>query len=265
MYRIYEYQDFFQVVCTTPHSTPQGRKKGAKRLISETVSRESVCRARSMIRKYVECGNFNYFVTLTFSPRDFDRHDLVACREYITAYLSKIFPDSAYVLVPELHDDGALHFHGFMSIDPSELSFAGFKRLRSGRWIRRFKCNTILNDIGVNAFERILDNKRYQISYVLKYVTKKFGKTLPFSCLYFNSRGLKTPKNLGTMNPDQVQAFYNFLNVNNIHFYNTRYMSIWTIPKDLWQDFQAFQWVYFAMGLPDDGIISPVCQQISFF
>lgn len=241
MYRAYRYKEMVKVVCTFPTL----QKKHSPKLKSEAkASSSAVSRARAKIRKYVECGNFTHFVTFTFSDRNIDRTDKEACRRFITNFLTREYPDSPYLLVPEEHEDGAIHFHGFIGIDESRLAFAGFKKLRSGRNIRRYRDVQINEKVGRNVFERIDDNKRLQLSYVLKYVGKELGCLSVYSSLYFCSRGLTTPELLFTFSERQKKAFFNFLKVNSLRFFNSKFCSIWEIPLDLWQEFIDFQWYY---------------------
>lgn len=72
-------------------------------------------RALAAVRDYCLSNDFKYFVTLTLDKAKIDRYDY---GEIIAAM--RIWCDNQvrrkglyYVLVPELHKDGALHFHGF--------------------------------------------------------------------------------------------------------------------------------------------------------
>lgn len=75
----------------------------------------SARRASTKLRDIALCNNFQTFVTLTLDQAKIDRYD----RETIVKKLQTWADNHVrrdglrYVLVPELHKDGALHFHGF--------------------------------------------------------------------------------------------------------------------------------------------------------
>ena len=76
-------------------------------------------RARSAVRDLALCNQFDWFVTLTLDPAKIDRYDPVAVVRKASQWLSNAVRRRGlrYVLIPEHHKDGAIHFHGFMSGD----------------------------------------------------------------------------------------------------------------------------------------------------
>ena len=74
-------------------------------------------RARAEVRDIALCTPFSQFVTLTLSPDAIDRYDMVAITKKLNAWLSNQVQRRglAYVLVPERHKDGAIHFHGLFN------------------------------------------------------------------------------------------------------------------------------------------------------
>lgn len=93
-------------------SIPSSRKK----LTAENLDR-SRRRAAARVRDLALCTPFRYFVTLTFAPDKVDRYDPKAILKKIRSWLDNRVRRNglAYVLVPELHKDGAVHFHGFFT------------------------------------------------------------------------------------------------------------------------------------------------------
>lgn len=74
-------------------------------------------RALDMIKGYIQCNEWQYFITLTFSPKQVDRKDKKAvnyCWQKYKQNLQYMFPDIKILLVPELHKKGGIHFHGFI-------------------------------------------------------------------------------------------------------------------------------------------------------
>lgn len=138
--------------------------------------RRAKSRARQAVYDIAECNNFQYFVTLTLDPdRVKSRYDRDECKRQLDNWLSNQVQryGAKYVLVPELHKDGALHYHALMSGD--------FRLKNSG-----------LVTTGKNAGKVIynMDNWRYGFStcisvygeyaqccnYISKYIVKSHEK-----------------------------------------------------------------------------------------
>ena len=88
---------------------PKGEGKNPER--AAEVSRT---RARSKVRDIALCNPFTYFFTWTLSPDEIDRYDAEVVKRKLTTFLrNKTYRNGfRYLLVPELHKDGAIHFHG---------------------------------------------------------------------------------------------------------------------------------------------------------
>ena len=92
---------------------------------SEANASDSLRRAKSRARKSVfdliRSNGFTHFVTYTVAPGDpeCDRMDYKSCVRKIGQYLSNEVKRRGmkYVAVPELHKDGAVHFHAVCSWD----------------------------------------------------------------------------------------------------------------------------------------------------
>jgi hypothetical protein len=80
---------------------------------------ESLSRSRRTLRDLILCNKFDYFCTFTFKPEKVDRYNFNACKKKITDsfdnYKYRYSPDFRYIIVPELHKDGGIHFHGMVS------------------------------------------------------------------------------------------------------------------------------------------------------
>ena len=81
---------------------------------SERSRAESLRRARAAIRDICACSAFTHFWTLTLSASEVDRYDYKAIIRKVNKWLSNAVTRKglAYVLIPEYHKDGAIHFHG---------------------------------------------------------------------------------------------------------------------------------------------------------
>ena len=74
-------------------------------------------RARVAVRDLGLCNDWAYFVTLTLDPQRINRYDPAEVVRHLNHWLdNRVRRDGlAYVLVPEHHKDGAIHFHGFFN------------------------------------------------------------------------------------------------------------------------------------------------------
>lgn len=111
---------------------PEGRK-------AENVKR-AVRRAKQNLRDLALCNEMRYFVTLTLDKEQIDRHDIAAITRKVNAWCSnRVQRDGlAYILVPERHKDGAIHFHGFVNdavevVDSGTISLPGCKKPKRPR------------------------------------------------------------------------------------------------------------------------------------
>lgn len=74
-------------------------------------------RARGQLRDYALANEMAYFVTLTLDAARCDRYDMSAIMRRVNRWLDNLVRREgvAYVLVPERHKDGAVHFHGLFT------------------------------------------------------------------------------------------------------------------------------------------------------
>lgn len=167
---------------------PQVKAKRAKREDAESLTR-SMRRARAKVRDIALCTPFKYFVTLTLDQSKVDRYDV----KEITGKL-RVWADNqvrrkglAYVLVPERHKDGAIHFHGFFNdalpvVDSGTMTAAGWKhprRPRSAAQRREWAgegAHTVYNlpswTLGFTTAIELYGTYEAAVSYVCKYIGK---------------------------------------------------------------------------------------------
>lgn len=149
----------------------------------------SMRRARAKVRDLALCTDFKYFVTLTLDKTKVDRYDV---RE-ITKKL-RIWADNhvrrhglAYVLVPERHKDGAVHFHGFFNdalpvVDSGTMTYSGWKAPRRPRSARQraewaeMGAHPVYNlpswTLGFTTAIELYGTYEAAVSYVCKYIGK---------------------------------------------------------------------------------------------
>lgn len=83
----------------------------------ETIAR-SVRRSRVLISDYVLCNKFDMWCTFTFNKQKHDRQDVNHCKSVMQLWLERRKRKNhafKYLIVPEYHKDGALHFHALIS------------------------------------------------------------------------------------------------------------------------------------------------------
>lgn len=112
------------------------KKRGEE---GESVER-SMRRARAQVRDIALCTPFSYFVTLTLDKAKVDRYDMAAITRKLNTWCDNQVRRKglAYVLVPERHQDGAVHFHGFFNsaleaVDSGTMTLPGWKKPRRPR------------------------------------------------------------------------------------------------------------------------------------
>jgi hypothetical protein len=174
----------------------------------------SIKRTRKILWQYVRNNRFDLFATFTFNQAKIDRTDTEKCDKAMNNWFNlqqKRHGKFEYLSVPELHKDGAIHFHVLLKNYPGKLKEAintkktsryyGQKLLRNGRQIYSIPGFTL----GGTTVVKIDDNEESHAkvgNYIGKYITKdmqtKFGKRR-----YRASRGLLKPKQ--TANPEFME------------------------------------------------------------
>lgn len=182
--------------------------KAEKGSVNDVKLLNNISRARNNIFELAMCNDWDYFVTLTLSPDKLsalglDRYDLKTFYKYFSKWINNLSRDGfkiQYLLVPEKHNDGAWHFHGFMSgLNPSQLSLFTpddclpvyiLRKLNNGDLI--YNWLPYYNKFGFCDFEYIKDQTKCS-SYVTKYISKELYRSinnLGYHC-YYCSQGLK--------------------------------------------------------------------------
>ena len=154
-------------------------------------------RALQKFYDYVLANDWEYFLTLTFSPEYVnDRYDDFEIGEKwqtFQRWLKKTNTDAKVIVVPERHKTGALHFHGLMANVPNLTfspaqdpytkefiysSYSGLPRLNLVDW--KYGFSTV----------DVLDSNRLKVAnYIIKYITK--GSNIGYcKKRYYHTRNL---------------------------------------------------------------------------
>lgn len=147
-------------------------------------------RAKERVRDIAMSNDFKWFVTLTLDPAKIDRYDMTAITKKLNTWLANAVRRQGlkYVLVPEHHKDGAIHFHGFFN-DSLPVEYSGtltnggrprrpaspaqeVEWLESG-WHRVY--NLPRWTLGFSTAIALYGERRHAVGYVLKYIDKEYG------------------------------------------------------------------------------------------
>ena len=152
---------------------------------------KSINRTHRILKDYILTNDFTHFFTLTISPDYCDRYDDTLVQTKVKIWLNNIRRHSSlgYIVVPERHKDGALHFHGVMT-DPTTLNLYDSGHTdSSGRIIYHTKAYKM----GFHDFTEIGDINAVS-QYVRKYLSKQFYSREKFKKRFWASRNLKKPE-----------------------------------------------------------------------
>lgn len=129
----------------------------------------SMRRARAKLRRLALANDFSYFVTLTLDPLKIDRYDGQAVVKALSRWADNMVRRAGlrYILVPELHKDGAFHFHGFFAGD-------GLKVVDSGvKWDGRPVFNLPQWNFGFSTAQELYGDYAAAVGYCCKYIGKQ--------------------------------------------------------------------------------------------
>lgn len=132
----------------------------------------SMRRARAKLRRLALANNFRWFVTLTLDPVKVDRMDGTAVIKKLNAWCSNMVQRHGlkYILVPERHKKGGIHFHGFFNdcikvIDSGHMDRQGHTIYNLPQW-----------SLGFTTAIELYDDYSKAVGYVCKYVGKQGDK-----------------------------------------------------------------------------------------
>ncbi len=164
---------------------PTPREKGKQ---SEGTDMErSMRRARAKLRRLALANDFTWFVTLTLDPAKIDREDGKAVAAALGRWADNMVRRKGlrYILVPELHKKGGIHFHGFFS-DAVKVSASGHFDSRG---------NPIYNlpewGLGFTTAIGLYGDYPSAVGYVCKYIGKQGDR--PMGRWYYSGGRLREP------------------------------------------------------------------------
>lgn len=178
--------------------SPSGRATETSDKEQEERTRQQIYAIRRKIKGYALSNDFRWFVTLTFNPEKVDSSDYETAKNVLLKWCRKMRDDYeqfGYLMIPELHKSGAVHFHGLLKDIPAD--FAKATNPKTGKPIIRHNRQIYnLTDwkYGFSDCEEIESPER-AASYITKYVTTALltDKKMYNKKRYFNSQGLEKP------------------------------------------------------------------------
>ncbi len=163
--------------------------------------RQSMARARQKIYGYIMSNDFDYWATQTFNAKKVDRYNL---DEIVKKYNQKLWDlkrrkyfNLKWLIVPEMHHDGAWHLHMLISgIPKSQIVYSGYDYYNKNKNFSRKIYNWIDTiDFGFNDYVYIADIEaieKFRIAlYITKYITKDLITNRFNKKVYWASKDLK--------------------------------------------------------------------------
>lgn len=153
---------------------------------------------RRRIKWYALSNDFRWFVTLTFDPEKIDSFNFEIAKKALLKWCRLMrdrYKRFDYIIIPELHQSGAVHFHGLLGDIPAH--FVEATHPRTGKPLVRHD-RQVYNladwEYGYTDCEQIESPER-AASYITKYVTTALltNKEMYNKKRYFNSQGLHRP------------------------------------------------------------------------
>lgn len=181
----------------------------------------SIMRTRTTISDICICNNFDLFCTFTFDPKRFNSKKIAYCKMYMNNWCrnqkQRHSKNLQYLIVPERHKSGAIHFHALIKNYEGRLRDSGHKQ--GGRVIFniphwRFGFSTAVK----------IDNQEAVSRYIRKYITKDMI-LLPGAKRYYCSQGLLRPLHRNNLD------LFEFIRSVKSEFYLTRDCEFYTIYK----------------------------------
>lgn len=167
----------------------------------------SLNRTRSALYMYARQCDWEYFITLTYSPDKIDsRYDFSLCmkkaHKWINNCKNRKARELLYLLVPEQHKDGAWHIHGLLC-NTTGLTFTDSGKRYDGKIVYN------LDDwkLGFSTATKVADTCKVS-NYITKYITKDLCAVTPGKQRYFVSKSIPKPKTFTVLiDPDEIDGF----------------------------------------------------------
>ncbi len=162
----------------------------------EEAERNSLWRSKTNFMDIALSNEFDLFPTFTFAK---DRYDIDLLKRRMGYWLNNqrlLHGNFKYLIVPEYHEDGALHFHALLGGYDGDVQSSGI--FKGGREVFNIKSYRAGH---TEAYK--IDNLRKTAAYLAKYLTKDMPK-FKGKQRYWCSNGLLRP--IKVVNPALTAA-----------------------------------------------------------
>jgi hypothetical protein len=176
--------------------------------LAEDIER-SMRRARARVRRLALSNEFRYFVTLTLDPSKVDSKEGADVVRKLNAWASNAVQRYGlkYILVPERHKKGGIHFHGFFNdalhaVDSGTMRLPWSKRPRKPKspaeraeWLSaggKVVYNLPGWSLGFTTALELYGDYPAAVAYVCKYIGKDGEK--PAGRWYYSGGSLREPE-----------------------------------------------------------------------
>lgn len=171
----------------------------------------SMRRARAKVRRLALANHFKWFVTLTLDPAKVDTVDGAAVVKKLNAWCSNAVQryGLSYILVPERHKKGGIHFHGFFNDSLEAVDSGTIKPPTGGKprkprskaqreeWLRnggKIVYNLPRWTYGFTTAIELYGEYPAAVAYVCKYIGKEGEK--PAGRWYYSGGSLREPETI---------------------------------------------------------------------
>ena len=166
----------------------------------------SIRRSKDLVKAIGNMNDWDYFFTGTFDKEKVgDRKDLEKLKKSTLEFFknqSKKY-GIKYLLIPELHKDGALHWHGLIRDVNDQLKLTDSGKKYNGRIIynmyswNKYKGFNTCVEIGKED-----DDKMAVSNYITKYISKNDDRI--FDKYYYSSQGLVNHPKISYLEYDEL-------------------------------------------------------------
>lgn len=178
----YKDSDFVVSDSSTYHSPVVSRETDEDTYLERKYKsrKDSIRRSKDKVFDIVKMNDWDFFFTGTFGEDcGFDRYDAdVVCKKVNTFMYNLVKRGKVehYIFVPEYHEDGAVHYHGFIKATDS-LRYMLARNPYTGKAIRKGKRrNFVFNwldwTFGYTTLMRCYGSVDNMTKYFCKYITK---------------------------------------------------------------------------------------------
>ena len=175
---------------------PDAKSAGADAL-------RSIRRAKAQLRRLALANEFTHFVTLTLDKDKIDRYDPVIIAKKLNNWTKNMVKRRGlrYILVPELHKDGAIHFHGFVAGDSLRMELATVV------WDDRPVYNFADWPFGYSTAQELYGDYLAAVTYCTKYINKQQTGRIMGRWYYSGGNLAEPEKTLTDLDMDTIEGF----------------------------------------------------------